>query len=88
MALRVQHERMENSEWPNPETYHRQFGLNAKRLKNISNDFIIMHPGPVNEDIEITKALLHHSNSMIQQQVRNGVAVRMALLEFLNQKDF
>ena len=89
MALRIQHERIKNSKKIKAlNNYFENFGLTQKRMKLASPDAKIMHPGPMNRDVEIESSLADGSQSVILQQVANGVAIRMALLmELLTQHD-
>lgn len=80
MALRIQRERMSNAQIPDELSYHRAFGITAQRLRRARPDAIVMHPGPMNRDVEIASEVADGAQSVIQQQVRNGVAVRMAVL--------
>jgi aspartate carbamoyltransferase catalytic subunit len=81
MALRIQKERFSsNSNIPDSEHYFREFGLTCRRLKAANRDAIIMHPGPMNRGIEIDNELADSPQSVIREQVANGVAVRMAVL--------
>lgn len=80
MMLRVQHERHAHNY--DVGTYHEQFGLTEQRLNLLSKDAVIMHPGPVNRGIEICSAAMEDSRCRILQQVSNGVAVRMAVLDW------
>ncbi len=80
MALRIQKERMQTAEIPNSEDYFKQFGLTAERLQAAKTDAIIMHPGPMNRNIEIASDVADGPQSVILQQVTNGVALRMAVL--------
>jgi len=66
-----------------PESFHRDWGLTAERAKLLRPTAIIMHPAPINRDVEIASALVEAPNSRIFQQMRNGVAVRMAILEYV-----
>ena len=79
-ALRLQLERQQAGHLPSLREYSRSFGINEDRLKLASPDALIMHPGPMNEGVEIDPAVAHGSRSMIEEQVTNGVAIRMALL--------
>ena len=79
-ALRLQLERQQAGHLPSLREYSRSFGINEERLKLASPDALVMHPGPMNEGVEIDPAVAHGSRSMIEEQVTNGVAVRMALL--------
>ena len=82
MALRIQRERIGNLDGiPAIDEYFANFGISQKRLENASPEVIIMHPGPMNRGIEIEGAVADGPRSVITQQVTNGVAVRMAVLE-------
>ena len=90
MALRIQHERMKNTEnIQNLNDYFKNYGITHEKMRLAAPDAIIMHPGPMNRDVEIESSLADSHQSVILKQVANGVAVRMAvLLELLNnQKD-
>jgi aspartate carbamoyltransferase catalytic subunit len=80
MALRIQRERMSSAQIPDEATYHRAFGINADRLRRANAGAIVMHPGPMNRDVELSSEVADGPQSVIQQQVTNGVAVRMAVL--------
>jgi aspartate carbamoyltransferase catalytic subunit len=80
MTLRLQKERMQSGVLPSLYEFMRSYQLDSSRLKIAKPDAIVMHPGPVNEDIEIARDVAHGSQSVILEQVANGVAVRMALL--------
>ncbi|MET0496754.1 MAG: aspartate carbamoyltransferase catalytic subunit [Steroidobacteraceae bacterium] len=80
MALRIQRERIIHSQIPDEATYHRTFGITADRLRRAQPDAIVMHPGPMNRDVEIASEVADGPQSVIQIQVTNGVAVRMAVL--------
>ena len=79
MALRIQYERFEKELNLDLETYKSEYQLSSEKLENAKGDAIIMHPGPVNY-IEITEAVYDSENSVIRQQIANGVAIRMAVL--------
>ena len=83
MMLRVQQERMSDLFFPSAREYSRYFGLNADRLKLMSPDSIVMHPGPMNRGLEIAAEVADSARSVIVEQVANGVSVRMALLYVL-----
>ena len=83
MALRLQLERQQSGLLPGIREYARLYQLTETRLAKAKTDAIVLHPGPVNEDIEISSAVAHGPKSVINQQVTNGVAVRMALLYLL-----
>lgn len=81
MLLRVQHERHEFTESFSKETYHKKFGLTQKRGEKLKPGAIIMHPAPVNRDVEIADSLVEAENSRIFTQMKNGMFCRMAILE-------
>ena len=86
MMLRVQKERMGDGPRTGPAddaAYHRAWGLTAARLARAKPDCIVMHPGPVNRGVELADEVMDGPRSVILQQVANGVAVRMAVLESL-----
>jgi len=80
MALRIQRERMSSTQIPDEATYHRAFGITSDRMKQARPGAIVMHPGPMNRDVEIASEVADGPQSVIQRQVANGVAVRMAVL--------
>ncbi|WP_167628227.1 aspartate carbamoyltransferase catalytic subunit [Listeria valentina] len=82
MLLRVQHERHQNgASGFQKEDYHERFGLTEKRAAKLKPEAIIMHPSPVNRDVEIVDSLVESKQSRIVEQMTNGVFVRMAILE-------
>ncbi len=81
MMLRIQRERMAEASIPDPHDYCARWGLTAKRLKLARPEAIVMHPGPMNREVEIASEVADGPHSVIRQQVTNGVAVRMAVLE-------
>ncbi|WP_332648019.1 aspartate carbamoyltransferase catalytic subunit [Lysinibacillus sp. 54212] len=81
MLLRIQHERHAVSKNFSKESYHDEFGLTPEREKRMKPGAIIMHPAPINRDVEISDELVECERSRIFQQVRNGVYARMAILE-------
>lgn len=81
MMLRVQHERHDPNESFSKEVYHKKFGLTDDRAKKMKEQAIIMHPAPVNRDVEIADSLVEGLQSRIVRQMTNGVYVRMAILE-------
>ncbi|MFF5993245.1 aspartate carbamoyltransferase catalytic subunit [Lysinibacillus sp. KU-BSD001] len=81
MLLRIQHERHAVSKNFSKDSYHEEFGLTVEREKRMKKSAIIMHPAPVNRDVEIADELVECERSRIFQQVRNGVYARMAILE-------
>jgi aspartate carbamoyltransferase catalytic subunit len=83
MMLRLQRERMAEGLVASLDDYHRDFGLTPARLQRAAPDAIVMHPGPMNRGIEITDEVADGPQSRVLQQVANGVAVRMAVLEAL-----
>mgnify|MGYP001131389270 CR=1 FL=1 len=83
MMLRLQRERMSGSYVPSVREYFRFYGLDAERLKLAKEDALVMHPGPMNRGVEIASEVADGPQSVIQEQVEMGVAVRMAVLEAL-----
>ena len=81
MLLRVQHERHDGKESFSKEGYHLEYGLTNERATRLQKHAIIMHPAPVNRDVEIADSLVENSQSRIVQQMSNGVYTRMAILE-------
>jgi len=84
--LRVQNERMEVSYFPNTREYSQQFGLTKKILNSLDKEIVIMHPGPINRGVEITSDVADSKQSVILEQVENGVAIRMAVIYLLASK--
>ena len=85
-VLRVQHERMEKSYFPNNREYSLLYGLDKKRISKLKRDILILHPGPINRGVEIKSDIVESNNSIILDQVENGVAVRMAIIFLLASK--
>lgn len=83
MTLRLQRERMQDGLVDSLEGYHRDYGITDARLARAAPDAVVLHPGPINRGVEITDAVADGARSRILAQVRNGVAVRMAVLEAL-----
>jgi aspartate carbamoyltransferase catalytic subunit len=83
IMLRLQRERMEQGLVTSLEDYRRDYGLTEARLKRAAHDAVVMHPGPMNRGVEIDDTVADGPQSLILQQVSNGVAVRMAVLETL-----
>ena len=83
MMLRVQHERQQESFFPSIGEFRSRFGLNAERLRRAKPDAIVMHPGPVNRGVEVTPDVADGPRAVILEQVTNGVAIRMAVLDNL-----
>ncbi len=83
MMLRIQTERMEQARLPDSGEYHERYGLTQERLKRARPEAIVMHPGPINRGVEIASEVADGPQSVIRQQVSNGVAVRMAVLAHL-----
>ena len=81
MFLRVQHERHDGKESFSKESYHKLYGLTQERYNRLKDDAIIMHPAPVNRDVEIKDDLVEAPKSRIVAQMQNGVYVRMAIIE-------
>jgi len=83
MALRLQKERQDDALIPSLRDYVRRYQVNAERLARAHRDVLVMHPGPMNEGIEISPDVAHGLRSAVEEQVANGVAVRMAILYLL-----
>jgi aspartate carbamoyltransferase catalytic subunit len=84
--LRVQNERMDISYFPTTREYTQQFGVNKKLLDSLQKEIVLMHPGPINRGVEITSDVADSKQSIILDQVENGVAIRMAVLYLLASK--
>ena len=82
-VLRVQRERMIKSYFPDNREYSMLFGLDENKISSIKKDILILHPGPINRGVEITSDLVESNNSIILEQVENGVAIRMAIMYLL-----
>jgi aspartate carbamoyltransferase catalytic subunit len=83
MMLRLQRERMEGAMVPSVREYFRYWGLDAEKLKVAKENALVMHPGPMNRGVEIASEIADGPQSVIQEQVEMGVAVRMAVMEAL-----
>ena len=84
MTLRLQKERMRQNLLTSLDQYHRQYGLTHQRLVLCGPRVPVLHPGPVNRGVEMAGALLDDPNrSLVEEQVRNGIPIRMALLYLL-----
>lgn len=83
MMLRLQRERMKGAFVPSVREYFRFFGLDAEKLAYAKDDALVMHPGPMNRGVEIASEIADGPQSVIEQQVEMGVAVRMAVMETL-----
>ncbi|MGI6778626.1 MAG: aspartate carbamoyltransferase catalytic subunit [Acetivibrionales bacterium] len=86
MGLRIQMERQKWGLFPTLREYSRFFGLDEKRLSMAHKDALVLHPGPVNRGIELTSSVIDGEHSVINEQVTNGVAIRMALLYLLTRR--
>lgn len=80
MALRIQNERLEGAFFPSVREYSATYGIDRAKLHYAKEDAIVMHPGPINRGVELSHDLADHRPSVILDQVRNGVALRMAVL--------
>ena len=78
--LRIQKERQQKGLFPSAREYARIFGINSTRLKLAKPDALVLHPGPMNRGLEISPDVAYGDQSLIQEQVKNGVAIRMAIL--------
>jgi aspartate carbamoyltransferase catalytic subunit len=83
--LRIQFERLGGNMFPSVREYSHFFGLTVERVKRARPNILVMHPGPINRGVEIESEVADGPNSVILQQVSNGVAVRMAVLFLVNQ---
>jgi aspartate carbamoyltransferase catalytic subunit len=84
MMLRIQKERMQQSQIPDPGNYFKNFGLTHAKLKSAKSDVLVMHPGPMNRNVEISTELADDPQySIILDQARLGVAMRMAVLQWV-----
>lgn len=84
--LRIQNERLDISYFPSTREYVQQYGLTKEILDSLDKEVVIMHPGPINRGVEITSEVADSSQSIILQQVENGVAIRMAVIYLLASK--
>jgi len=84
--LRVQNERLDVNYFPSTREYAQQYGLDKVFLDSLNKEIIIMHPGPINRGVEITSDVADSQQSVILDQVENGVAVRMAVIYLLASK--
>ncbi len=80
MTLRIQRERQDAGHLPDLREYSNMYGINRRRLALAKKDAPLLHPGPMNEGVEISSDVAHGAQSVVEEQVRNGVAVRMAVL--------
>jgi len=83
--LRIQFERLGGNPFPSIREYSRYFGLTVERMERAKPDILVMHPGPINRGLEIESEVADGKNSVILEQVKNGLAVRMAVLFLVNQ---
>lgn len=88
MGLRIQMERQKKGLFPSVREYYRFFGIDDNRLKFAKPDALVMHPGPVNRGVEFSSSVIDSEKSVINEQVTNGVAVRMAVMHILSQGGF
>lgn len=84
--LRVQNERMDINYFPSTREYAQQYGVDKQLLDSLSKEIVIMHPGPINRGVEITSDVADSKQSVILDQVENGVAIRMAVIYLLASK--
>ena len=84
--LRIQNERLDISYFPTTREYTQQFGVNKALLDSLDKEITIMHPGPINRGVEITSDVADSKQSIILNQVENGVAIRMAVIYLLAAK--
>ncbi len=83
IMLRLQRERMSGRFLPGPEEYFQRYGLTSHMLDAARDDAIILHPGPINRGVEIDSQLAYHPRSVILEQVRHGIAIRMAVMAMI-----
>jgi aspartate carbamoyltransferase catalytic subunit len=84
--LRVQNERLDISYFPSTREYAMQYGLDKEMLDSLNKEIVVMHPGPINRGVEITSDVADSKQSVILNQVENGVAIRMAVIYLLASK--
>ncbi|MDD5477296.1 MAG: aspartate carbamoyltransferase catalytic subunit [Candidatus Omnitrophica bacterium] len=84
-VLRMQFERDEDAAFPEQLDYFKKFGITEERLAKAKKDIVVMHPGPINRGIEMSSEVADGKNSVILEQVTNGIAVRMAVLFLVSQ---
>jgi aspartate carbamoyltransferase catalytic subunit len=84
--LRVQNERMDVNYFPSTREYAQQYGVDKNLLNSLNKEIVIMHPGPINRGVEITSDVADSQQSVILDQVENGVAIRMAVIYLLASK--
>ena len=85
-VLRVQHERMDIKYFPSIREYTQLFGINKDLLNSLNKEIVIMHPGPINRGVELTSDVADSKQSIILNQVENGVAIRMSVIYLLAQQ--
>ncbi len=85
MMLRIQQERMEGCLLPNHHAFYREYGLTWSALNYAKKDALIIHPGPINRNVEIQSEIADSPNAVILDQVTNGIAIRMSVLSILGQ---
>ena len=85
--LRIQNERLDISYFPSTREYVQQYGLTKEILDSLDKEIVIMHPGPINRGVEITSEVADSDQSIILQQVENGVAIRLAVIYLLANKE-
>ena len=83
--LRIQFERLGGNPFPSVREYSHYFGLTVERMRKAKSDILVMHPGPINRGLEIESEVADGTNSVILEQVTNGLAVRMAVMFLVNQ---
>jgi aspartate carbamoyltransferase catalytic subunit len=83
MALRLQLERQQAGLLPSLREYSQLYGITAERLKRTEKPSLVMHPGPINRGVELESQVANSAQAVIEEQVTNGVAVRMALMYLL-----
>jgi aspartate carbamoyltransferase catalytic subunit len=85
-VLRIQLERQDMRYFPSLREYHQYYGITKARLEGLDKEIVVMHPGPINRGVEISSDVADSGQSIILEQVENGVAIRMAVLYLLAAK--
>ncbi|MDA0986828.1 MAG: aspartate carbamoyltransferase catalytic subunit [Bacteroidetes bacterium] len=83
ITLRIQFERLNKKEFPSKKIYYKHFGITSGRIKKNNPKIYIMHPGPINREVEISSEVADSKNSLILEQVANGIPVRMGILNWI-----
>lgn len=87
MGLRIQTERQNSGLFPSTREYAKLYGIDDRQIQLAKKDALLLHPGPVNRGLELTSSVIDGKQSLIEEQVTNGVAIRMALLYLLTRRE-